>query len=116
MYNLCLFHYDRISDLTKEPSLDEINEIMSLEPEYLHELETVILPYSQGESAVKKALKDSMRKDLIIIDNLLPSNFNHNLFTLQNLENMFCQQGMNYKIDVVEQNPKFWGFSRNKYK
>lgn len=82
---------------------------MSLDPSFIKETPTYLI---QGNP--DSVLKDAFTEDLVIVKNVLPPNFKDDLFTLKFIEETYCCEGKNLKIDVIEQDPNFWGFTKNK--
>ncbi len=70
---------------------------------------------ADDEKTINQKIESALQFDLVILRNFLPKFcLKENLFTFEYLNEKAKKDFKNYKIDVVEQDPNFYGFIKNK--
>ena len=112
--DLYLFHFILYEDevlLNPKRPIDEIlTEIFKYDPTYINEIP---IEYSQEDiSFNSKKILESFKYDLVILRGFLPK------FGLDNRylnKEYLHKHHPKKKIDIIEQDPSFYGFTTNKY-
>ncbi len=79
------------------------------------ECEIIEASDKDNEKSINEKIEKALKYDLVILRNFLPHfNINENLFKLEYLSSKTETDFKNYKIDIVEQIPNFYGFMNNK--
>jgi hypothetical protein len=105
-YDTYLFHYGEFQRSSTD-KMNIIKEILNYDPKLIQGI-PVLKPKS-GEDA-NDVVKRALKYDLAILRGVLPSfKINDYIFT----EDYLCERYPETNIEIIEQNPKFFGFTQN---
>jgi hypothetical protein len=109
-----LFHFMEYEDERKKypnTSIEQIlNKIINQDPSYVDGVPIIYAP--EDSSEFSKKIQDSFKYDLVILRGFLPKfGLDDKYLNKEYLKQFHGKK----KIDVVEQDPKFEGFSTNRY-
>jgi hypothetical protein len=91
------------------------SEITKFKPQMILECKVIEAFEADDEKTINEKIESAMKFDLVILRNFLPKfSLKENLFTFQYLSEKSKAEFKNFKIDVVEQDPDFYGFMANK--
>jgi hypothetical protein len=116
-YNKYLYHfglYEQYKNEGREMDNETYSDICSRDPSVLLECPIIYASPIDTEAEINKKISEAMNYDLVILRGFLPKfAINNSLFSLDHLERSY--QNSKNKIDVIDQDPDFFGFTKNKH-
>lgn len=114
VYDQYLFHFilyeEEVNTNPKRPIEEILAEIFKYDPSYIIEIPIIYSP--EDKSFNSKRILESFKYDLVILRGFLPK------FGLDNRylnKEYLLKHHPRKKLDVIEQDPSFYGFTTNKY-
>ena len=108
-----LFHFlefeEGITQFPNKPVQEILKEIFKYDPSYVCEVPIIYAP--EDSSLISKKITESFKQDLVILRGFLPK------FDLDNKylnKDYLLKYHAKKKVDIIEQDPKFEGFTTNK--
>lgn len=93
----------------------EASEIPKFKPQMILECKIIEALEADDEKTINEKIESALKCDLVILRNFLPKFcVREDLFTFQYLSEKTKAEFKNFKIDVIEQDPDFYGFMMNK--
>jgi hypothetical protein len=107
-----VFHFLKYLEVKNKKSPD-IEKILNLNPEFVEEIPEIYVSNKASKKDIEKVMMDSFQYDLVMAKSVVDKlNFDKDYFSIDYLE----QNYPDLEVDVMEQNPNFYGFSFNWYK
>jgi hypothetical protein len=107
--NKYVFHFIKFIEIRGKKNVD-VEKIINLNPEFILEVPELFVSNKATRDDVNECMKQSFNYDLVFAKKLLSKmELNKEFFTAAYLEEHYPEND----VDVVEQNPNFWGFSFN---
>jgi len=120
IYDEFLFHFElyenlKSGNLQNQSFIYTEKQISKFKPQMILECKVIEALDSDDEKSINTKIEKALEHDLVILRNFLNRfRINHDFFKIEYLLSKINSDFRNYKIDVVEQNPNFFGFLKNK--
>lgn len=109
-----LYHFlefeDEIAQNPQKAEIEILKEIFKYDPSFVCEIPIIYAP--EDSSLVSKKIIESFKQDLVILRGFFPK------FGLDDKylnKDYLLKYHSKKRVDIIEQDPKFQGFTRNKY-